>query len=122
VLLAKQEELNMNLAQKKRLVEELERLGQFKEQRFSDLFNALSEIDSPSIWLTDIHINELNLKIDGRLSTPDALPTWLRQLSTKPYFSQRSFRHTQVKNDEQGLMFTISTLSPNQISRELPNG
>jgi len=113
-LVAKLESLSTARQSNELLLSELSRLDQFQEYSFSGLFDSLGAVDTKDLWLTGITVEGASMLIAGDISTPIALPLWIRKLSSTEYFNNTQFKDVVVSSDSGVLSFTIQTLQTNK--------
>jgi len=89
----------------------LSRQLQAELQSFSILLLALTWVDQPDLWLTEIKISEggANLSLTGRALNAEALPSYLKKLAGLDVFSELKFKVFEMDRDGDQLVFTVSS-------------
>jgi MSHA biogenesis protein MshI len=108
-LIATLTSLSSNIQGKETLLARLEELDQQQSNSFSNMLTSLAKIDANNVWLTRIQVIENDLNMQGVISSPNALPLWIRSLSDTEYFANRTFREAHISRDEQQLVFSLAT-------------
>jgi Tfp pilus assembly protein PilN len=114
VLLNKLEMRLTLLASLQQLATKLDSLNSMQKTPFSVAFDSFSNADSSDVWLSAFKINESSVRIEGSISYPEALPTWLQAVAKTTYFQHTSFRTANVKREQGQLRFVIENAESNK--------
>lgn len=109
VLLAQLDTQKFRLSTAKDLADKLSNLSKLQEKPFSTALTSFAEVSNSSVWLTSFKINEKNIEIQGNISEPGALPSWLKSIGKTSFFNNRDFRAATVFRTEGQLGFKIES-------------
>jgi Tfp pilus assembly protein PilN len=98
------------------LLNQIRNLSALKQRSFSVLFDSLSQATSSQLWLTNFLVTPEQLHLQGKLSTPQALPTWINELSKTPFFTGQEFNLASVERNDRDLVFELKSVSKEQVS------
>ncbi|GAB5381694.1 MAG: hypothetical protein Alis3KO_35770 [Aliiglaciecola sp.] len=103
---AHQQELNV----KKTILEELGSRESQRSNGFSALMTDLASHHQPSLWLTNIRLDERKLYLQGTATDSEALPRWVNKLAQADYFSGKEFAGARMfRNEKETLSFVLSS-------------
>lgn len=108
-LIALLSSLTSNIQGKEALLARLEELSKQQSNSFSEMMTSLAKIDENELWLTRIQVVDNDLSLKGVITSPDALPLWIKRLSDTDYFVERTFREAHISRDQQQLVFSLAT-------------
>lgn len=81
-----------------------------KSNGFSALMTDLASHHQPSLWLTNILLDERNLYLEGTATDSEALPRWVNKLSQADYFNGKEFAGARMfRNEQDTLSFVLSS-------------
>lgn len=104
---------------KRSIVTELDsRQGQ-KSTGYAQLMLDLARIHQQGIWLTQIHLNEDDVRLQGGASDSAAVPKWVNKLNQANYFEGAQFAEARMyRDEEEQLFFTLSSQRQNPSSEQ----
>jgi hypothetical protein len=114
VLLKQLEMRKTVLASNQQLATKLDSLNSLQETPFSTAFESFSNADRNDVWLSAFRINENLVRIEGKISRPEALPAWLQAVGKTTYFKNKSFQTANVTREQGQLNFVIENIGPNK--------
>lgn len=109
LLLARIDDTQQELDLKNRLLNEVKGREILKNTGFSSLMLALAENHNPDLWLTDINIDQQDLRFAGQTIDSAAVPKWLQQLGKSEFFQGKDFASTRLYREQDGVRFEISS-------------
>jgi len=88
-----------------------------ESQSFSKLLTALTEIQQPGLWLTEITITKggASLSFSGFTQQASALPEYLKKLSKLNEFKDLHFKVFDMNREGANLSFVISSSREGQV-------
>ena len=88
-----------------------------ESQTFSKLLTALTEIQQPGLWLTEITITKggASLSFSGFTQQASALPEYLKKLSKLSEFEDMHFKVFDMNREGANLSFVISSSREDQV-------
>lgn len=109
VLLAKLGTQKMRLSTSQHLADKLESLSQLQDKPFSKALTSFAEVNNSNVWLTTFKVNDTDIIIEGNISEPGALPTWLKSIGKTDFFKDRKFRAATIFRTQEQLSFKIES-------------
>jgi len=109
-IVAEIQTIQAELDVKMTILNELENRESQRSNGFSKLMIDLAANHQPSLWLTNISVDERKLLMQGTTADSSALPKWLSKLNSAPYFSGKEFAGARLnRNDKEMLNFVLSS-------------
>lgn len=110
----REKDLQMALQSKRQFLAKLQQEGDTHHVHFSGYLQALSNMDTPSIWLTRIVMRSPGpeLSLYGITDKPKAIPAYITDLKQEEYFHGfgfRVFNLERMENQNRFLTFSLST-------------
>lgn len=111
------ENVERDLGQRTRLLEQMRQLTQTTNASFAKVLNDLARADIDAIWLNRILIANRQLTLQGKTTTASALPQWLASFSNYETLSNRQFGVFELRDiDQRGwLDFTVGSLQHSSL-------
>jgi Tfp pilus assembly protein PilN len=117
ILVNKLAELKLKAGERSQLLANLKKLSGLKKRSFSTLFDGLAHAQSNKLWLTEFSVTQDKMNVKGVLTQPNALPSWINNLSSTEFFKGQTFNVASLLRDEGILSFELIS----QPSAVLPN-
>jgi len=106
-LLSQLENVQFQLAAQRALLSRVQSIGELRQKSFSALFDALANANSDKVWISAFRLDELNINIEGSISEPSALTTWITQLSDTAFFRGLEFDDARLIRKDGLLTFEL---------------
>ncbi|NRA82777.1 MAG: PilN domain-containing protein [Gammaproteobacteria bacterium] len=87
---------------------------------FSGVFDALSKLNANNVWLTEISVNQNQLKLVGGAIYSKDIPTWLEGLSRNKYLAGQDFSSLEIKRENDHLKFLFNNELKQSTQQVLP--
>ena len=82
-----------------------------EKQSFLKMLSGLKKVQQPGLWLTKLNFtqggNEITL--NGNMLSADALPEYLKKLSTYPEFTELEFKVFEIQKNSDAYSFVVSS-------------
>ena len=111
------EQIELDLAQRQRLLQQMQSVTQTQEASFAQVLEELARADTDAIWLQRILIANGQLTLQGRTADASALPLWLASFSNYDTLSGRQFGVFELRDeDATGVLdFTVGSLQHSSL-------
>lgn len=122
-LLAQIAHLKQDIQDKQYVLQAIGKLDQLESQNFPAIMTDLATVHQPNLWLTQIKVENNKVHLQGRVTDPSVIPSWLKQLGQSTFFAGQDFGQAQIQRqqDEQ-LHFLIATDLTQQQDEEQKRG
>lgn len=111
------EQVEVELAQRQRLLQQMKSVTQTQEASFALVLEELARADIEAIWLQRILIANGQLTLQGKTADASALPLWLASFSNYDTLSGRQFGVFELRDeDATGVLdFTVGSLQHSNL-------
>lgn len=111
------EQIELDLAQRQRLLQQMQNVTQTQAASFADVLDDLARADTDAIWLHRILISNGQLTLQGKTASASALPLWLASFSDYDTLSGRQFGVFELRdvNTSGVLDFTVGSLQHSSL-------
>lgn len=115
-LLREIESLQEKIAQRRRLMTQLQQLTQASQASFAQVLTDLARVDSEQVWLTRIVLANYEMTLQGQTTVANALPQWLANFSNYSTLRHRHFGVFELRDENTGsLHFTVGSTAHNAM-------
>lgn len=104
--------LETKSAKNKKVIHYLEsRNVKTEKQSFLRMLSGLKRVQQPGLWLTKLKFSQggSDITLNGKMLSADALPEYLKQLSTYPEFTELEFKVFEIKKSSDAYSFVVSS-------------
>ncbi|HET8815909.1 MAG TPA: PilN domain-containing protein [Pseudidiomarina sp.] len=111
VLVARQEQLEKQIAQRQRLQRQMQLVLAANDDQVPELLADIAKVDAEAIWLQRITLRDGELTLHGFTQQPAQLPLWIERFARHPSLKDRQFGVFDLRvANESALEFTVGTL------------
>ncbi len=87
------------LLKNKKLLKNVTNLSVLKTKKYSEVLLALSQIKTPSLWLTNIDISLDKISLGGQTTQPESIPQYINQMAKNEALRQQ-FEELKIERDD----------------------
>ncbi|TEW56742.1 hypothetical protein E2R68_01490 [Psychromonas sp. RZ22] len=116
--LRKKEHLSKQVADKQRLVTNLNQIDLGLVVSFSELMLGLSKADTEQISLSEFSIVNGKLNIKGQASYSDSVPRWLTRVQATTELHMVSFTTVDITQQKNIFLFELSNIGLNKKTKD----
>lgn len=103
-------QVEQQVAQQQRLLQQMLQLISLTESSFASLMRDVARVDNEELWLQRIIIDNGQLTLQGRTLEASALPSWLASFAAYDTLSGRQFAVFELRDEAEGaLEFTVGS-------------
>lgn len=113
------ESLQQSIAQRRRLMHQMQLLTQAGQASFAEVLTDLARVDSDQVWLTRILLANYEMTLQGQTTVAHALPHWLANFSHYATLRNRHFGVFELRDEDTGsLHFVVGSTAHSTLLEE----